>query len=171
MENHYEKRTGNIIVCENTHGEWCVKDINDNVIVPFGKYTWIDNFDSGLARVHTGNYADILLHKGTVKWGIINEKGEEVLPVEYDDIWNFKNKNRTSTKVIKNGEFHIVYFKDLNGYKCDSSNCSDNISERNDYDTHYGEFAGSYAQDVEGYSDDVINDAFEGDPDNYWNID
>ena len=36
---------------------------------------------------------------------------------------------------------------------------------------HYGEFEGSYAQDVMGYSDDVINDAFEGDPDAYWNID
>jgi hypothetical protein len=35
----------------------------------------------------------------------------------------------------------------------------------------YGEFAGSYAQDIEGLDDDTINDAFEGDPDNYWNID
>lgn len=46
---------------------------------------------------------------------------------------------------------------------------------RDDYDdgygTHYGEYAGSYAQDVMGYSDDVINDAFDGDPDAYWNID
>ena len=40
-----------------------------------------------------------------------------------------------------------------------------------DYGTHYGEFAGSYAQDVMHISDDVINDAFEGDPDAYWNID
>ena len=42
---------------------------------------------------------------------------------------------------------------------------------QDDYGTHYGEFEGSYAQDVMGYSDDVINDAFEGDPDAYWNID
>lgn len=40
-----------------------------------------------------------------------------------------------------------------------------------DYGTHYGEYAGTYAQDEAGYSDDVINDAFEGDPDLYWNID
>ncbi len=40
-----------------------------------------------------------------------------------------------------------------------------------DYGTHYGEYAGSYAQDIMGYSDDVINDAFDGDPDAYWNID
>lgn len=41
-----------------------------------------------------------------------------------------------------------------------------------DYDvSNYGEYAGTYAQDEMGYSDDLINDAFEGDPDAYWNID
>ena len=43
-----------------------------------------------------------------------------------------------------------------------------------DDDNHresFGEYAGSYAQDVEGLSDDFINDVLEGDPDNYWNID
>lgn len=43
--------------------------------------------------------------------------------------------------------------------------------EEDDYGTHYGRYAGSYAQDVMGFSDDVIDDAFEGDPDAYWNID
>lgn len=38
-------------------------------------------------------------------------------------------------------------------------------------DTHYDEYAGTYAQDEAGYSDDVINDAFDGEPDAYWNID
>lgn len=35
----------------------------------------------------------------------------------------------------------------------------------------FGQYRGSYAQDVEGLSDDFINDVLEGDPDNYWNID
>ena len=35
----------------------------------------------------------------------------------------------------------------------------------------YGHYAGSYAQDVAGYSDDIIDDVFEGDPEAYWNID
>ncbi len=43
--------------------------------------------------------------------------------------------------------------------------------DQNDYGINYGEYAGEYAQDVESYSDDVINDAFEGEPDTYWNID
>ena len=35
----------------------------------------------------------------------------------------------------------------------------------------YIEYNGSYAQDIEGYSDQDINDAFDGHADAYWNID
>lgn len=103
------------------------------------------------------------------KWGIINEKGEEVLPLIYNDIWKFLGMKRFSTRVEINGEHKEVYFHDLN-----SSLPVRGMREYHNnhkYGTHYGEFAGSYAQDVMGYSDDVINDAFEGDPDAYWNID
>ncbi len=107
------------------------------------------------------------------KWGIINTKGEEVLPVEYDNIWNFLGKNRFSTQVEKDGVAREVYFHDLNPElpKRGIHRTRQEHYDRDDYGTHYGEFTGSYAQDVMGYSDDVINDAFEGDPDMYWNID
>lgn len=48
-----------------------------------------------------------------------------------------------------------------------SDDNDDNYYERESY----GEYAGSYAQDVEGLSDDFINDVLDGDPDAYWNID
>jgi hypothetical protein len=35
----------------------------------------------------------------------------------------------------------------------------------------YENYNGSYAQDVEGWSDQDIDDVFDGDPDAYWNID
>lgn len=35
----------------------------------------------------------------------------------------------------------------------------------------YERHNGSYAQDVEGYDDDTIDEVFDGDPDAYWNID
>lgn len=35
----------------------------------------------------------------------------------------------------------------------------------------YGRYAGSYAQDEMGYSDDDIDTIFDGDPFAYWNID
>ena len=48
--------------------------------------------------------------------------------------------------------------------------------EEPDYDDYYEEetydnYNGSYAQDVEGWSDQDIDDVLDGDPDAYWNID
>ena len=41
-----------------------------------------------------------------------------------------------------------------------------------DYDhPTYDNYNGSYAQDVEGWSDQMIDDALDGDPEAYWNID
>ena len=205
MEKIYIKELtcGNVTVVENKSGQWAVINSDGEVVVPFGKYAWIDGFDHGLARVrtdgllgwHGGSFSDFHLYAANVtspfkeeteilndiqkdrkehpqryaKWGIINEKGEEVLPVEYDSVWNFYGKKKKYTKVEKDGEAHDVYFDNLNpshpSYERRTRNYSD------DYGSHYGEFAGTYAQDVMGYSDDVINDAFDGDPDAYWNID
>lgn len=51
---------------------------------------------------------------------------------------------------------------------------SDQVN-RSGYDYYeeetYYQYRGSYAQDVAGWSDQDIDDAFEGDPDAYWNID
>lgn len=35
----------------------------------------------------------------------------------------------------------------------------------------YERYNGSYAQDVEGWSDQDIDEVFDGDPEAYWNID
>lgn len=91
--------------------------------------------------------------------------------VEYDKIWNFYGKNLEKVTIEKGNRSYRINLNYLNGKlrKNNEIKRSETTSER--YGSHYGEFAGSYAQDVEGYSDDVINDAFEGDPDAYWNID
>lgn len=39
-----------------------------------------------------------------------------------------------------------------------------------DYET-YDEYSGTYVQDVEGWSDQLIDDVLDGEPDAYWNID
>lgn len=45
-----------------------------------------------------------------------------------------------------------------------------------DYDGYheedtYDEYNGTYVQDVVGWSDQMIDDALDGEPDAYWNID
>lgn len=155
-----------LFTVQNKRYEYGVITADGEEIVPFGKYQWIDGFDKGLARIKLGKVTNGIKDSGN-KWGLIDVDGNEVLPVEYDDIWNFYAKNRITTKIIKDKK--SIDFK-LSAFKIDDKFdlC---IQNKDDYRPHYGEFEGSYAQDVMGYSDDVINDAFEGDPDNYWNID
>lgn len=208
MENIKETKYDNVIVFETKDYQWGVKDADGKVIVPVGKYGWIDGFDHGLARVHThgkfrGSRETVFMNNPETgelvsdkqkmaeieakdrklhpdhyaKWGIINEKGEEVLPLEYDSIWNFLNKGRLSTKVVKHGHEEEVFFHDLNSdislpaWERHNRYHEDSYGGEEPYGSHYGEYAGSYAQDVMGYSDEVIDDAFDGDPDAYWNID
>jgi hypothetical protein len=193
-----ELNYGNVTVVENRDYQWAVIDNQGNFVVPFGKYGWIDGFDSGLARVRTyttpeqfreatakflnmsadrvgivcATHNSVKGNNIIAKWGIINEMGEEVLPVEYDNIWNFYGKSRWSTKVEKDGYTTEVQFHDLNP----SLPVHGSRSFRNDYEDyvehgHYDEYAGTYAQEVMGYSDEDIDDIFDGDPDAYWNID
>lgn len=178
MINRSEKTYGNVTVIQHSDYKWGVVNAVGEEIVPFGKYDWIDGFDSGLARVKIGTAPNNI--DSNNKWGIINEKGEEVLPIEYDNIWNFVGKNRFSTKVEKNGDCHDVYLHNLNPALPVRGKARHNVEGSiddsidgfdDDYGSHYGDFAGTYAQDVAGYSDDVIYDAFDGDPDAYWNID
>lgn len=103
---------------------WGVMDYKCNIIVPFGKYSWIDYYDHGLARVNivkqrNDTYSNMVdptnfSQNNMIKWGIINRQGEEVLPIEFEHIWNFVEKKRMSTMVEKDGKAWEVYFSNLN---------------------------------------------------------
>lgn len=155
-------------VMRNNKG-YAVLDDMGKVIVPYGKYDYIGGFDKGFARVKIGKGLSYTITHDT-KWGIIDETGTEVLPVEYDSIWKFYNKPYSSMIVVKGGVQSRISFNTLGGKK-DTPCITTPDSDDDDYGSHYGEFEGTYAQDVMGYSDDVINDAFDGEADAYWNID
>lgn len=75
------------LTIQHNDGQYEVIDIEGKVIVPKGKYSWIDSFDNGLARVN--------LYDGEKKkYGIIDDESNVVLPLAYSNIWNFFNKNR-----------------------------------------------------------------------------
>lgn len=38
-------------------------------------------------------------------------------------------------------------------------------------DENYGRYSGTYVQDEEGWSDEMIDEVLDGCPDAYWNID
>lgn len=53
------------------------------------------------------------------------------------------------------------------GYDDEYDDSYNSFSEK----STYGRYAGTYAQDEMGYSDDDIDTIFDGDPSAYWNID
>ena len=66
-------------------------------------------------------------------------------------------------------KMRIVEYEDVEDESCEDD-YNDSYYSYTDEPT-YGRYAGSYAQDEMGYSDDDIDTIFDGDPDAYWNID
>lgn len=73
--------------------EYSIIDTTGVMVIPSGKYSFIDGVQSGLSRVSA-------TVNGKQKWGIINLNGEEVVPLIYDKIWNFWGHDRSDTTVI-----------------------------------------------------------------------
>lgn len=72
----------------------------NQVIIPFGNYMWLDNmFTCGYARVI--QYSAI---EDKQYWGIINTMGLIVVPCEYDSIWTLNEKYLDNLKAVKNGK-------------------------------------------------------------------
>ena len=69
------------------------------------------------------------------------------------------NAAQSSSRVLE--YMTVPIFEESDDYEDENTNESE---------TH-GRYAGSYAQDVEGLSDNFIDEVLDGDPDAYWNID
>lgn len=159
---------------QNKEYQWGVVDDNDNVVVEFGKYAWIDGFHNGLAKVigHNNNTSpNIVRTLGLVaakdipkryKQGIINENGEEILPLEYN-IWKFYGKDFPTIKVFKDGVEHKFYFNQLNpDYRDDDNRKNYDNSYHNEYtdydqmerDTWYAMTDGQCGDMPEGFDGD-----------------
>jgi hypothetical protein len=187
MTNKSEKQYGNVTVIQRSDYSWGVINDKGNEIVPFGKYGWIDGFDEhGLARVRTAKLKDDVvkaagqgidlceddiwaMHYFTgdkvdaeklkhPMWGIIDMEGNEVLPVEYDSIWNFFGKDRDTTKVEKDGQEYEFSLEDRNLISYD---------DEDNYYCYSGEEHYS-SRELEEYTWDALTDGQYGDmPDDF----
>lgn len=169
----------NRIVLRSYGQGYAVIDFNGNFIVPFGKYNYIDGYDTGVARVKLGKTTNGIQDSSS-QWGIIDENGNEILKPAYSNIWSFYNKALQYTRVEsgkKVFEFHFANRQLMpNGFQkgkdAEIQREMENFNSLQEYrESTYDEYNGSYAQDVMEYSDQDIDDVFEGDPETYWNID
>lgn len=96
------------------------------------------------------------------KYGAITGEGKIWAPCIYDSV-KWKGHGFGDLVAIKDGEEVVLNPKP-----------KEYIDDDFDYEYErplYGRYAGSYAQDEAGYSDDDIDTVFDGDPSAYWNID
>lgn len=95
----YPFSCGLSMVRNQSYGYAFINQYNQQVI-PFGKYSWCDSqFVCGYARVVK---YDILEEKN--KWGIIDTKGDIIIPLEYDKIWTLKEGYLDEVKAFKGNE-------------------------------------------------------------------
>ena len=165
-----------LFVLKNKDNEWGAYDMKDpynpTIVVPFGTYNYMWGFDSNHCLVSAKGIGKPGTFEGR---GIINSNGDVVVGFdEYKDIWDFYN-NRSGlikAETFDGQTLHLLkrhpLHKAVNGIVYNAKSIGPDIPV---YGSRFGEFSGTYAQDVAGLSDDVINDAFDGDPEAYWNID
>ena len=124
---------------------------NLNTVLDFGKYK--------------GSYLSNVVDEfpGYVRWCLINVDWFVIDQNELDEAFPENDWSQ---------DFLVATENKWNLYTInESSNCVDDYDMDYYESESYGEYAGTYAQDVEGLSDDFINDVFGGEPDAYWNID
>ena len=136
-----------------------IRGNQEGYINEFGEIFSSDTYDEiSEYKVNYRTY-HLLVKEGKV--GLANERYVIVLPCVYDKILSVKEK----AKVLEDGEEKEVPLRAYKNSRIIDWDTSDN------YTVSYGRYAGSYAQDEMGYSDDDIDTIFDGDPDAYWNID
>lgn len=106
-------KSNTLFTVENKEYKYAVLDIKGTEVIPYGKYSYIDGASHNYFRVKVGGSPDCLEGNGA-KWGIINSKGEEVVPVKYDFIQPFYQKDYSSVylRMYFGKEHHYCdYFK------------------------------------------------------------
>ena len=115
-----------LTVVQDNEYKWGAIDEHGNVVIPFGKYAWIDGFQNGLAKVIGFNDtmspnlvaifdSDLneVKDRRVSEQGIVNESGEEVPPLKYNR-WKSYGKDYPTIKYFKGEEEHTVSFQSLN---------------------------------------------------------
>ncbi len=159
------KTEGQFVFVTNKHGDVALFSCKDyeveNVIIPYGKYHFIDCFGDGLARVES--------HDG--KWGIINDKGKELVLCKYKSIKNFINEDgfvfcKETEVELNNGIIRRIHLDDLEGWTGVSyhkflENKAQEEWERKSQETAF---------DDDDYRQWTL-DAYENNPELMWNTD
>lgn len=153
-------------------GCWGAINWKRDVIIPQGKYNWVDVFRDGLARVKGGKETNGKISADT-RWGLVDIEGKEILPPIYsnlqimDDKVYVEQNNKKNVILLKDLEYstyECVKNKEIELLKIKKKEERARLWNKPDFDP-----AGHY--DYNKAAREQIDDAYEGQADAYWNTD
>lgn len=177
-----------LLVAQNKQLEFGVINIKNEVVVPFGKYEWIDGYSWGFARfksktefIENGENPTTLELKNdqltpiTPLWGLLDKQGRESTE-RWQEITKFYGVNRRKTSAIsREGASGYIKFGVNDAHQpIYKFHLSRKYSPAGPNPWHemntWGEYEGTWAQEMEGFSDWDIDNALDGEADAIWNI-
>ena len=185
MQRQYEMFTGEYCITDFTlssdrkvvsimtdDGCWGAINWKRDAIVPQGKYSWIDVFRDGLARVKGGQETNGKISADT-RWGLIYIEGKEILQPIYSDLQIINGM----VYVEQNSKKNVILLRDLEYATYESVKKRDKelleIKEKEErarfrYKPDYDP-SGHY--DYNKAAREQIDDAYDGQADAHWNTD
>lgn len=142
--------------------------LEQDIIVPQGKYRWVDFFKEGLARVKGGKETNGNRFADT-QWGLVDIEGNEIIPPIYSNMQLMDDK----VYLEQGSKKSIILLKDLEYETYESVKerelrkkaiRRDNLYNKPAYDT-YDKY------DYNKTAREQIPDAYDGESDALWNTD
>lgn len=117
-------------------------------------------------------YAGRAIYKQDGRYGFIDINGEKITPPLYSEVKSFDVVEQKA-KVYIDKYYNYV---NLNGelladWLPRRDNVPTHFNDAQNEEQHYNRYNRTYAQAYEGWSDEEIDEAFDGNPEAYWNID
>jgi hypothetical protein len=149
-------------------GEWGAINWKQDIIVPQGKYRWVDFYKGGLARVKGGNENNGNRFADT-QWGLVDIEGNEIIPPIYSNMQLMDDK----VYLEQGSKKSIILLKDLEYETYESVKerelrekaiRRDNLYNKPAYDP-YDKY------DYNKTAREQISDAYDGESDALWNTD
>lgn len=181
LQRHYNGGTGEYCITDfalsddrkaisvmTSDGEWGAINWKQDIIVPQGKYRWVDFFKEGLARVKGGKETNGNRFADT-QWGLVDIEGNEIIPPIYsnmqlmDDKVYLEQGSKKSIILLKDLEYE-TYESVKERERREKAIRRDNLYNKPAYDP-YGKY------DYNKTAREQISDAYDGKSNALWNTD
>lgn len=185
LQRHYESYIGGYCITDfslssdrkavsimTSDGCWGAINWKRDIIVPQGKYSWVEGFRDGLARVKGGKETNGKISADT-RWGLVDIEGKEILQPIYTDLQIMDDK----VYIEQDSKNNVILLKDLDYSTYESIKKRDKelleIKKKEERSRFWNKpnFDPTGHYDYNKAAREQIDDAYDGRADAHWNTD